>query len=93
MPDWEERKWPMNSTTSPSICRRIQPVESDQSGNLGRHLDALRLKGMTRSSLPGDLHAEEVHEHLAVGRFLLVLLWAANVEVDLLRGRVYFSTR
>ena len=36
--------------------------------------------------LPGDLHPEEVQKHLAVRSVLRVLLRAADVEVELLRG-------
>src|SRR5688572_13656964 len=43
--------------------------------------------------LPGNFHTEEVHEHFAVGTVLRVLLRAANVEVDLLRGGIYLSRR
>src|SRR5688500_7787289 len=43
--------------------------------------------------LPGDLHPEEVHEHLARRLVPGILLRAADVEIDLLRRRVRFSAR
>jgi hypothetical protein len=39
-------------------------------------------------SVPGDLHPEEVEEHLAVRPVRRVLSRAPDVEVDLLRRRI-----
>ena len=42
---------------------------------------------------PGDLHAEEMHEHLSRRAILRVHLRTANVEINLLGSRIGFAAR